>query len=89
MGGSFLRIAERPPIDLVVLNFAGCPPIGGVPRTGVGSKDVLDWRLPDSERLLNAIIGMKPDAIVLAARWSWIKELKQRTIRPKNPCLDE
>lgn len=64
-----LSIAQRRRYDLTVLSFAGCPPIGGVARTDIGAKEGYCWSIRDSYQLLDTIISLKPDLVILAARW--------------------
>ncbi len=64
-----LNIAQRRRYDLTVISFAGCPPIGGITRTDIGAKEGLCWSIPDSYKLLDAVISTKPDVLILAARW--------------------
>ena len=71
----FETLARREGFELVLVQVPGCPPIVGIrrsqdardPESGCNRRDVQDARF-------DAILRLKPDVVVLAARWSLYSE---------------
>ena len=65
----FKTIAKQNKKELYVVAESGCPPIVGIRRTDVGSTGSCT-NVATNQTILDSIIKLKPDLVVLAARWS-------------------
>jgi peptidoglycan/LPS O-acetylase OafA/YrhL len=67
----FKQIATQNNYELYVITTPGCPPIVGIRRTDGGmSKEVSCKNIETAKTMLDSIVKIKPDLVVLTARWS-------------------
>jgi peptidoglycan/LPS O-acetylase OafA/YrhL len=65
-----VRLAKERGFELYVLRHDGCPPIEGVWRPANNASITL-CETPDiMRRIEDGVVGLKPDVVVLAARWT-------------------
>ena len=64
------EIAIKNNYGLIVIWSSGCPPIEGIRRTDGGAKLSICNNLDANRIILNDIIKLKPNLVILTARWS-------------------
>ena len=65
-----VALARARGFELIVLRHDGCPPIEGVWRP-VNNASITLCETPDiMRRIEDGVVGLEPDVVVLAARWS-------------------
>ncbi len=74
----FEALARREGFELFVFLLDGCPPLDGVRRSDIQDSLAACGTLETTHALLDAIVGLHPDVVALAARWSlyshgWIR----------------
>ncbi len=83
------RIARARGFELFVLRHEGCPPIAGVRRSDIKESLAICGTLDVMNAIQNGVLKLKPDIVILTARWSlythgWIRNGK---LLPANSCL--
>jgi peptidoglycan/LPS O-acetylase OafA/YrhL len=74
----FEAMARQQGFELFVFLLDGCPPLDGIRRSDIQDSLAACGTLETTHALLDAIVGLHPDVVALAARWSlyshgWIR----------------
>jgi peptidoglycan/LPS O-acetylase OafA/YrhL len=74
----FEPLALKDNFELYVLKLDGCPPLTGIRRSDVVNSNTVCDTLKPTRALFDAIVGLRPDVVVMASRWSifshgWIR----------------
>jgi peptidoglycan/LPS O-acetylase OafA/YrhL len=67
---AFRVVAERNEYQLYIVSHPGCPPLPGVRRSDNLNNSMSCLRRENTLEILDSILALKPDIVVLAARWS-------------------
>jgi peptidoglycan/LPS O-acetylase OafA/YrhL len=85
----FEALALKDNFELYVLKLDGCPPLTGVRRSDIANSDSACGTLETSRALFDAIVGLHPDVVVMAARWSIFSQgwIRNGRLMPANSFL--